>query len=868
MTQRITIIEDVFDPSSWLVREGADVRDVLTGHFAHWPENGRLYHGHIAHDHDITPLDEIDWNKLPQAPGPFFMVVTPGDPVTAIITVVAVAVTLLATFLLMPSIPALANATVGSSNNELSGRQNKARPLQRIPDILGQVRSTPDLLGQPYKVFEAAKEVEYAYLCVGRGAYEIADIRDDRTPADQIDGMSIAVYGPDTSPLGGSPQLLIGDAITEPLVTVVPITAVNGQTLYAPNYKTVIGNNNIRFWAVTTTDSYLQSTDTSKIKWGDYFEAGDTVIITNASDSNGLGSTVNLAGTYVVDHLDDEHLWLTHPELVNGNWTTLHGWSGSHTGAISPTVVADGVNQWVGPFQTDAENLTQIWANVVAQNGLYGINSDNKQVSISVTVQFELTPIDGNGDPIGSPETFNLTIQGSAVDRSFTGATKKMDPTFTGPCSIRARRTSNFDFSFTGQIQDEVKWRDAMAVEPVDVAGFGNVTTVHSRTPATQVALGLKQRKLNMLATRKVPSRVGDGFGVGLTASRSVADIFCFAALDPFIGGRSLGELAVAQIYAEIAEAQFYFGNAEAVEFGFTFDDDSVSFEETAAAIAEAAFCTARRIGSRLELALEKATSDSVILFNHRNKKPGSETRTISFGNLSDYDGVEYSWVDKGNFDGPAVFRIPEDGSAVRPKKIDSVGQRNLSQVHWHAWREYNKIIYQHVAVEFTTLPEASLVGRLDRILVADNTRSETQDGEVVSQDGLILTLSRSVELDEDVNYRIFLQIPNGTVDAIDIEPGDVSNQVILAQAPSSPLSLDRDRYARTTYWIVAEEDGREQAFLVSEKTQQDNSTFTISAVNYDPRYYSRDGEPVSGIALRDELGRIVRDEGGRVIGI
>lgn len=865
MTQRITIIENVFDPSSWLVWEEPDVRDVLTGHFDHWPENGRLYHGHIAHDHDITPLDETDWNKLAQAPGPFFMVVTPGDPVTAIITIVAVAVTLLATFLLMPSIPTLANATVGSSNNELSGRQNKARPLQRIPDIFGQVRSTPDLLGQPYKVFEASQEVEYAYMCIGRGSYLVEDIRDDKTPADQIDGMSVAVYGPDTSPLGGSPELLIGDAITEQLVTIVPISAVNGQTLYAPNYKTVIGNNNIRFWAVTTTDSYLQSTDTGQIKWGDYFEAGDTVIITNATDTSGF-STINLAGTYVVDHLDDEHLWLTHPELVNSDWTTLHGWSGSHTGTLSPTVVADGVDSWVGPFQTDSADLTQVWANIVAQNGLYGINSDNKQVSMSVTVQFELTPIDSSGDPIGSPETFTLTMNGSAVDRSFTGATKKMDPTFTGPCSIRARRTSNFDFSFTGQIQDEVKWRDAMAVEPVDVAGFGDVTTVHARSPATQVALGLKQRKLNMLVTRKVPSRVGDGFSVGLSASRSVADIFCFAALDPFIGGRTLAELNVAQIYDEIADAQVYFGNAEAVEFGYTFDDDGVSFEETAAAIAEAAFCTARRIGSKLELALEKATTDSVILFNHRNKKPGSETRTISFGNLGDYDGVEYNWADKDNFDGPTVFRIPEDGSAVRPKKIDSIGQRNLSQVHWHAWREYNKIIYQHVAVEFTTLPEASLVGRLDRILVADNTRSETQDGEVVSQDGLILTLSRRVDLDPDSNYRIFLQIPNGTVDAIDIEAGDTSNQVILANAPSSPLSLESDRYARATFWIVPDDDGREQAFLVSEKTQQDNSTFTISAVNYDARYYGRDGEPVSGEALRDESGNLVRDESGRVI--
>ena len=840
MNQVLTIIENVFEPASWLTRQGPDVRDLLSDHFQHWPEGGRLYLGEIAEERDVTPLDQADWEKLSQAPGPFFIVVTPGDPVTAIITVVAVAVTLLATFLLMPAIPALGNATTGSANNELSGRQNKARPLQRIPDILGQVRSTPDLLGQPYKVFEAAKEVEYAYLCVGRGSYLIEDIRDDQTPVDQIDGMSVAVYGPDASPLSGSPEVLIGDAITEPLVTIVPITAVNGQTLYAPNYKTVVGDSNVRFWAVTTTDSYLQSTDTSKIKWGDYFEAGDSVIITDASDTSGFGS-IDLSDTYVVDHLDDEHLWLTHPELVNGDWTALHGWSGAHTGLLSPTIVADGVDSWVGPFQTDSEYLTQVWANVVAQNGLYGVGSDNKQVSKSVDVEFELTPIDNSGAPIGSPETFSLTLRGSAVDRSFTGATKKMSPTFIGPCTVRARRTSDFDFSFAGQIQDEVKWRDAMAVEPVEVDGFGNVTTVHSRTPATQVALGLKQRKLNMLATRKVPARSGDGFGTSLFASKSVADVICFAALDPYIGGRQLQELDVPQIYDEIAEAQSYFASAEAVEFGHTFDDDGISFEETAAAIAEAAFCSARRFGSKLQLALERATGDSIILFNHRNKRPGSETRTISFGNLNNYDGVEYTWKDGTNLDIPAVFRIPEDGSALKPKKIDSVGQRNFSQVYWHAWREMNKILHQHCAVEFTATSEAALIARLDRILVADNTRSGTQDGEVVSQSGLTLTLSQPVRFESGRNYRIFVQIPNGVVDSIEIAPGPTDRQVVLASPPSSVLALGRDRFARATYWVVSDDDGREQAFLVSEKSQTEAGGFQVSAVNYDARYYEND---------------------------
>ena len=860
MTQRITIIEDVFDPATWLVRESDDIRNVLTGHFAHWPANGRLYHGHIANDHEVTPLDERDWDKLPEAPGPFFMVVTP-DAAAAIIAVVAIGLSLLATFLLMPVLPSVSQST-GSSSNELSGRQNKPRPLQRIPDILGQVRSTPDLLGVPLKVFENKQEVEYAYLCVGRGAYEISEVRDDTTLVSELQGASVEIYGPDTSPLSGSPETLIGDAITEPLVSVRASTAINGQVLYAPNYKSInmatiiVGGVGGRFQA----DGKINA---PALDWKQWFEKDDMVTVTGATyTESGSGLHVNLDGTYKVKNIggDGSLLEFDHPELVNTDWNIIAGMADARTDFLKPLVEVQ-IEKTIGPFTLAVDDLAEVIANVVAAGGLYTVNGDGTQERIDVDIRMDLVPLNADGTPAGSTETFTFTVPGAASTRSLLGLSCRANPTFTGRCSVSLTRTS-WTIKDTGlQVVDEIKWRDLYAISPIDATDFGNVTTIYSRSLATPAALGLKERKLNVLATRKVPARDGDGFTTGLAASRSVADIFCFAALDPFIGGRSLSELNVAQIYDEIAAAQLYFGNAEAVEFGFTFDDDGTSFEETAAAIAEAAFCTARRYGSMLELTLEKATTDSVILFNHRNKKPGSETRTISFGNLNDYDGVEYNWVDKDNFDGPAVYRIPEDGSAVRPKKIDSVGQRNLSQVHWHAWREYNKIIYQHVAVEFTTLPEASLVGRLDRILVADNTRSETQDGEVVSQDGLILTLSRRLDLDPDSNYRIFLQIPNGTVDAIDIEAGDTSNQVILANAPSSPLSLESDRYARATFWIVPDDDGREQAFLVSEKTQQDNSTFTVSAVNYDARYYERDGELVT-----DESGRLIRDVSGRTI--
>ena len=87
----------------------------------------------------------------------------------------------------------------------------------RIPDIYGTVRSTPDLLCA-HRVFENHVEKEIAYMCIGRGAYEVSDIRDGTTPVADIAGASVAVYGPYTSPNGGQPQQVIGNQINVPVL--------------------------------------------------------------------------------------------------------------------------------------------------------------------------------------------------------------------------------------------------------------------------------------------------------------------------------------------------------------------------------------------------------------------------------------------------------------------------------------------------------------------------------------------------------------------------------------------------------------------------------------------------------------------------
>jgi hypothetical protein len=678
-------------------------------------------------------------------------------------------------------------------------------------------------------------------MCVGRGAYDVSNISDGTTPVTQIDGMSVEVYAPNTSPLSGdAAQTTVGDAISADPFVVIPSKSTNGQTLVAPNAREYFDDNNIQC-VNNGTDCYIQNT--IDIDFSQTFVAGDSIAVSGASYSD-LSGSVDLDGTYTIASISTDTIYLVNAPSVNSDWTTINGWSG-HTTSNTPTtsgvtitVVED---TWVGPFIIPS--CSQIWVNIVAGNGLYKINDKNRQSNTSVDVDIEVTPVDSTGTPTGGAQTFSETLTGTAQTRSSCGFTFKLSPTAgTSAYSVRVQRTSDFDYSFTGQIIDEIKWRDLYAVRAMGVTDFGNVTTVYARVPATPTALAIKERKLNMLATRKVYILASDGtLGGTLTASKDVGDILCFAALDPYIGKRSSTELDGAQIYAEIAAVSTYFGTSEAKEFGYTFDDDTMSFEETATIIANAAFCDAIRRGSLIQLVFEKATTDSVILFNHRNKMPGTENRPASFGKVNENDGVEFSYVDKDNYDAPLVYRIPTDGSAERPKKLDGTGMRNYSQVYWRAWREWNKIQHQHFGTEFTALEDAAIVSRVDRVLVADNTRPYTQDGYVRSQTGLTLNLSQPVTFASGKTYTIFLQLPDGSVDAISITAGSTSRDVVLGTAPSSALSLDSANSVRCGYWIVADDDGREQAFLVTSKEADGPKQYKITAIAYDARFYTND---------------------------
>ena len=249
---RIRIIEDPFDLATYREVQTDDLLGTLHSEFPAWPSTGRVYRDEIAVTNDVTPNTEEQVEALAAASETdlFYVVVYPGDPITAIITIVAtLALTAAVLLFLTPKIPKL-NSNDQSSNNSLGERVNKPRPNERIPDIFGTVRSIPDLITVPYRVYDANyRELEISYMCIGRGYYQVEDIRDGDTLVADIAGASVAVYPPEKSPNNvlDVPDILIGTDISDPVFNVFRSNDVNGQVLKAPNDVAVKANAEITF---------------------------------------------------------------------------------------------------------------------------------------------------------------------------------------------------------------------------------------------------------------------------------------------------------------------------------------------------------------------------------------------------------------------------------------------------------------------------------------------------------------------------------------------------------------------------------------------------------------------------------------------
>ncbi|HFG4619062.1 TPA: host specificity factor TipJ family phage tail protein, partial [Acinetobacter baumannii] len=469
-------------------------------------------------------------------------------------------------------------------------------------------------------------------------------------------------------------------------------------------------------------------------------------------------------------------------------------------------------------------------------NGLYTVSSGGNQAAVNVTIEVEVTPVNESGAAIGNPMLKQIILKGSAKSRQTVGATLDM-VTFQGRCSVRARRLTPTPAVTT--VVDEVKWQALYGAYPLQSTVYEHETVFRARTYATTGALSVKSRKINFDLQRMLPTFKNGAMTTELFPTSSFADALVSMALDDKIGRRTIDEIDLENIYRTYNDVVDYFGTPLAAEFCTTIDDTNLSFEELVTNLCDAVFCTAYRQNNKLKLYFERPTDNSVMLFNFRNIIPDSYKHDLTFGVMDDYDGLIYEYTDPAD-DSRINIYLPDKG-AKNPKEVKSVGVRNKWQAHFNAYRLWNKLRFQRKSITFDAAPESELLVLRDRIAVADYRNGIHQSGEVVQQEGLILTLSHDVDFIAGKSYVIYLQMGDGTVDLIPVTPGSAKNKVVLGRLPNGALKLSPDDFVNTIYTVVNDDTKGSLPYLVAKREPADQFSNTITAINYDERYYLND---------------------------
>lgn len=765
-----------------------------------------------------------------------------------------------------PGMPANVNRTQASPNNGLGARENQVRVMERVEDVFGTVLAIPSLMMPTYFKYKGHRKYEYGYYCATRGYADVARIRDADSLIADISGASASVYAPFTSPNSGdAPQAQIGAAIIDAIVTVAQSEEIDGATLKALNqvqlpdvaqYTYTPDAGGDRITQAAKTPNFNAGTAAKTPNFNACTAAGDTLIVTmpdytyvtDPGDPEAdppvppTYATVNYSGTYIVEDVIDGEVILT-----------TSSWTGPVIPTFYSTVAISGATDWTDWVTLPSTDRTEVWANLVATAGMYRDAGGGKSLtSVDCTIQIE--QLTAGLVPTGTVETVTSTLSGATSDER--AETLEHVTAWVGPCRVRARRVTQYDYGFRGTIMDEVKFADLYSVSPVTKTHFGNKTTIHTVTKATPRATSIKSRQLNALVSRKLPIYDGvtgtfsgafdvEGRHVSgtIAATSRIADILPAVCIDPKIGAMSISEVDMAQIYQVQQKLDAW--NVNAGQFNYTLDSDGATVEETIAMIANAAFCQAYRQNGKVRLALDEPQAASVAIFTHRNKKPGSETITRSFVSDSDQDGVEFIYVDPDTEQSETII-LPLDGNYTKLKKFELPGIRSYAQAWLRANREYRKLLGQRVTVETTATLDARALLPFSRVDIVDNTRFKSYDGEVVAQTGLEITLSRDVFFTPGQPHSVVLMKRDGTVEGIACTAGSSSNRVILAHAPAEAIVTTPGIDGIRTIFSFASDSARPaMAYSVNELRPDGGQYVTITGQNYSPDFYAMDDEPI-----------------------
>lgn len=815
--------------------------------------NFSVFDGDACEENEISRTDKMRTAtdvSVMEIPG---AVIAPYLVQIIIAVVVAVAVTLLT-----PSPDALGNLnrTQSSPNNELSDRTNKYRPNQRIVDIIGKVKSIPDIIQKEFARFVDGVEERIGAYCVCRNQCDIDELRDGDNLISEINGASAGVYYPFKSPNNSAPDVQIGDVIDEKVVGVYQSTNALGQTLEAPEVKTIqVGAGatvarsepaGLVGWIIDPTIDF-----STEYVIGDFVEFVD--LWAEIGPGGGFADYVQLGQGGAMQVVGNAFGMLEVALDNNPEWFDLPAQYTDYDVAFSipASIVQSGsvIYKPVSPkiespdffvgdtYKISTQKVDRLLFNVYAQSGLYKRSSgDKEQVSVDFVVAYYL--LNDSLERIGALQNVAGNITGTTDDQF--GVT--VDINIGSPYYIEwyVYRTSYTDVDYQGTVVDAIKLKDVFGLYDIDRTDFGNITMIQTKRKALQQVTAITNPEVNCIATEMVYKYLGGGaFDTVLTKNTQAFQSLISKALDNKIGRMQASDLDLDLLLQTQTDIETYFSDVEAGQCSYSLDSTNTTAQQALTLISNSVNSILWREGRVLKSWFERPQTVPEMIFTHRSKQPNSETWNRLF--KQEKDGVSFKYTDDTTYK-QEVLTYPTD--AINTKSFEISGIKGLKAATWRMMREYNKLVWQRISVDFTATAEGRFVKPSKLISVVKGSRVGSTDGYVMAVDLLFVELSQEVTFTPGDEHSIIFKKRDGSTQSITCLETANKRIVELEFAPIEALYTGNDEL-KTEFSFG--NDARLQGQLMLPQTidSSDKQYTRITAVNYSADYYKDDTEQV-----------------------
>ena len=498
---------------------------------------------------------------------------------------------------------------------------------------------------------------------------------------------------------------------------------------------------------------------------------------------------------------------------------------------------------WIGGFVANASGTeaNALGIDVVYPKGLYYANSGGGLDQMSGTFVVEARTVDGAGAPTGSwVELGTTTTTGATTTPQRISVRFDVSP---GRYEVRCKRTDTK--STDARAGHDLLWTGLRAYLP-GTQEYGDKTLIAMRMQASNSLSAQSARRVNVIATRKLPAWDSVTGWSAPVATRSIAWAFAYVArasngLDYADDRLPLDELAA-------LDATW---TARGDTFDGIFDSKGTAWEALTQ-IARAGRAKPYPQGGMLRIARDEPQSVPAAVYSMRNILPNSFSMEYTLPGEATADCIDVEFFNEETWRPDRVTAALAGSAEIKPATLKLFGVVNREQ----AWREgmflaaCNK--YRRRAPTFQTELEGMIPSYLDLIALQHDLPDWGQQAEATAWDEptLTLTVSEPMTFAEAGTHYIGLRKDDGSFSGPwVVTAGADEYNLVLAELPDiTPYTGDDQERTHVLFGLGAAY--ARHCRLISAKYAGDLKV-ELSAVTEDTRVHTADETtpPAAGTA-------------------